>query len=82
MKNNMHFYELIIVLFFLIYFINFRTAIQCENGTSYDSCIPRCSQNSCDDYTSQKKELCNDKICIEGKFILTSININILSKIH
>lgn len=40
--------------------------IQCENGTSYDSCIPRCSQKSCDDYVSQTSELCDDKFCIEG----------------
>ncbi|VVC41699.1 Hypothetical protein CINCED_3A025143 [Cinara cedri] len=40
--------------------------IQCENGTSYNSCIPRCSQKSCDDYATLSVGSCDDKFCIEG----------------
>uniref|UniRef100_A0A481MQJ2 Hemolectin n=1 Tax=Nipponaphis monzeni TaxID=196483 RepID=A0A481MQJ2_9HEMI len=39
--------------------------MQCENGTLYDSCIPRCSQKSCEDYEYQTA-LCDDTFCIEG----------------
>lgn len=47
-------------------------AIQCENGSTYDSCVPHCSQKSCDDYISQTTEVCDDKLCIEGNFDLYS----------
>lgn len=41
--------------------------MQCENGTSYDSCIPHCSQKSCDDYEHHSTPLCEDTFCVEGK---------------
>lgn len=41
--------------------------MQCENGTSYDPCIPQCSQKSCDDYEYQTAPMCDDIFCVEGE---------------
>lgn len=62
-----------IVLLNNLYYI--CIAIQCENGTFYDSCIPRCSRKSCDDYASQTIKSCDDKFCIEGKLFNYYINL-------